>query len=346
MTTANEINQLIEGRLSGDASVVVTGPCEIQNGSSGKITFLGNKKYEPHVYTTEASVVIVSNEFRPIGDVKATLLYVDDVYGALGKLLQHFSQDDIFRKGVSDSAIMEEEVKIGTNFSIGHHSVLRARAKVGDHAEIADHVYIGQGVVIGDHVKIYPGVKIYHNVVIGDHVTIHSNSVIGSDGFGYSRSSGGTYHKIPQIGNVVIEDHVEIGACTVIDRATMGSTLIKKGCKLDNHIQVGHNAVVGEDTVIAAQAGISGSTEIGNRCVVGGQAGFAGHIKVADDTMIQAQSGVASHVSSPFSKLYGYPAIDYQQYLKSYAYFKKLPDIVGTIRKMQKTIDKLENSTD
>jgi len=345
MTTAIEISQLIGGRLEGQEDLPIDGPCEIQNGEKGKITFLGNQKYEPHVYTTAASAIIVPESFRPLDKLSATLIYVSDVYGALGILLHHFGNRKLFREEISSTAILEESAVIGDRVCVGHHSVVRSGANVGSGSKIADHVYIGHNVQIGEEVIIYPGVKIYHDAVIGDRVIIHSNAVIGSDGFGFSRNDQGKYTKIPQIGNVVIEEDVEIGACTVIDRATMGSTTIKRGVKLDNHIQVAHNVTIGEHTVVAAQAGISGSTEIGERCVIGGQAGFVGHIKVADDSMIQAQSGVASHVTKEHSKLYGYPAIDYQQYLKSYAYFKKLPDIVNTIRSMQRTIDKLSNES-
>jgi UDP-3-O-[3-hydroxymyristoyl] glucosamine N-acyltransferase len=340
---AKEIAELLKGDLIGNPECIVDRPSKIEDAGPGSFTFLGNSKYEPFVYTSKASVVLVPKDFELLEEVATTIIKVDNVYGALGVLLNRYSAGIGPKREISPLAFIHESAQLSTNVTIGAYSIISKGVELYGDCIIYDQVYIGNNVKIGSGSIIYPGVKIYHDCIIGENCVIHANAVIGADGFGFSRGDNGEHTKIPQIGNVVIEDNIEIGSCTVVDRATMGSTIIRNGVKLDNLIQVGHNAEIGSNTVIAAQTGIGGSTKIGKKCMVGGQVGFVGHIQVADNTLIQAQSGVASNVTKANSKLYGYPAIDYQQYLRAFAYFKKLPEIVHSIREIEKRIDKYEN---
>lgn len=344
IVTAAHIAELIGGTVEGDPTLKITGPAKIEEGFDGAISFLSNPKYEHFIYTTKASAVLVSNDFIPAQAVSCTLIKVNNVYESLGILLGHFSGDGLTEAGISTLAFVHEKADLGRNVTIGNFSHVAAGVKIGDHTVIAEQVFIGKNVTIGQNCIIYPGVKIYHGCVIGNDCVIHSNSVLGSDGFGFSPKEDGTYSKLPQIGNVVLEDQVEIGACTVIDRATMGSTVIEKGVKLDNLIQIAHNVRVGKNTVIAAQTGVAGSTSVGENSIIGGQVGIVGHLKLADRLMIQAKSGVSGNISEPGKKLYGYPAIDYQKYLKSYAYFKNLDQIVDKIRSLEKEVDKLKQN--
>jgi UDP-3-O-[3-hydroxymyristoyl] glucosamine N-acyltransferase len=342
--TAQQIATLVDGVVDGDPSVTVFGPSRIEDGKPGTITFLGNLKYTEYIYTTGASVIIVSNDFLPEKQINATLIKVKNVYGALAILMEKFNSSMSINAGISSKASIAEDCSIGKDTFIDDFVIIKPRVKIGINTKIYGQVFIGDGVEIGDHVVLYPGVKIYHNCKIGNYSVIHANAVIGSDGFGFARDDDGNFKKIPQTGNVIIEDHVEIGSNSVIDRASLGSTIIRSGAKLDNLIQIAHNVEVGNNTAIAAQAGIAGSTQIGAGCMVGGQVGMAGHIQVADGTMIQAQSGVASNVKGPNAKLYGSPALDYQNYLKSYAYFKKLPEIVQQLREIQASLDVLKET--
>jgi UDP-3-O-[3-hydroxymyristoyl] glucosamine N-acyltransferase len=346
MFTIKQINQLISGELVGNPDTVITGPAKIEEGVAGCISFLANPKYEHFIYTTQSSAVIVGKDFEPSHKVNAALIKVANVYESLGKLLHFYNSQISFPKGKSSLAFISEKSTIGENVGIDHYVVINDGASVGENSILFAHVYIGQNVTIGKNCILYSGVKIYHNCVLGDNVIIHANTVIGSDGFGFSNNEETGYNKIPQIGNVVIEDNVEIGSSTVIDRASMGSTFIRKGVKLDNLIQIAHNVEIGEKTAIAAQTGIAGSTKIGKRCIIGGQVGIAGHITMADGTMIQAKSGISSSIKEENSKLYGYPALDYNQYLKSYAYFKKLPEMADKIRELELVIQKLKESNE
>lgn len=341
MITTSQISQILQGELKGDPDIVISGPSRIEEGSEGTISFLANPKYESFIYETEASAVVVSKDFTPSQPIKATLILVDDVYQSLGKLLSLYNHQAEVKHGIADSAVVAPSAKLGNNVGIDHQSVVGENCEIGDGSLIFPHVFLGNGVVLGKNCKIYSGVKIYHQCRIGNNVVIHANTVIGSDGFGFSKDENGEYKKIPQNGNVVIEDDVEIGSNTVIDRASIGSTIIRKGVKLDNLIQIGHNVEIGENTVIAAQVGIAGSTKVGKNCIIGGQVGLAGHIQIADGTMIQAKSGLSSSVKDENSKLYGYPALEYGHYLKSYAYFKKLPEMAEKIRLLEKTIENL-----
>ncbi len=338
--TAKELAALLNGTIEGDPDTWVDRPSKIEEGGKGSISFLGNDKYEPFAYKTNASILLVSKAWKPKQAVQPTLLRVDDVYAAIAKLFKQFGQArPTVVSGISDLAYVHESANLGKEVSVGRYSVIEAGAQVGDHCHIADQVYIGQDVSIGKGARIYPGVRILYGCVIGDHCIIHPNTVIGSDGFGFAPQADGSYEKIEQLGNVIIESHVEIGAGTTIDRATMGATLIKKGVKLDNLVQVAHNVEIGENTVVAAQAGIAGSTKIGKNCQIGGQVGFVGHLTIADGTRIQAQSGVASSVKTNNQALFGSPAFNYTDYVRSYAIFKKLPELYKRINAMEKKLN-------
>ncbi|MBK9254933.1 MAG: UDP-3-O-(3-hydroxymyristoyl)glucosamine N-acyltransferase [Saprospiraceae bacterium] len=339
-----QIAELVNGEIQGDPEILLYGPGKIDEGKPGTITFLANDKYEHFIYDSNASAVLVNKSFRPVKPVKPTLIFVENVYTALSVLLTKFDIGLAKDSGTASTAVIDNTSIIGQNVSIGHHCIIRKNVEIGDNAIIYGQVFVGDGVRIGKNTKIYPGVKIYHHCVIGDNCVIHANAVIGSDGFGFANNAAGEYQKIPQVGNVILENNVEIGANTVIDRATMGSTLISQGVKLDNLIQIAHNVVIGKNTVIAAQTGIAGSTTIGANCMIGGQVGIVGHIHIADGAMIQAQSGISSSVNNENAKLYGSPAIEYSNYLKSYAYFKKLPDLAYQIRMLENEIDKLRQT--
>lgn len=325
--SAQEIAQLLNGTIEGDPNVSVNRPSKIEEGGAGSITFLGRDKYEEYAYTTTASVLLVSQDFKPKQAIAATLIRVEDVYGALTFLLEKFGNQVQAPTGIAKTAEVHPTAQLGEDVSVGRLSVIEEHAKIGAGSFIADQVYIGKNVELGKNAIIYPGVRVLHDCKIGDHCILHANVVIGSDGFGFAPQEDGTYKKVPQTGNVWIENNVEIGASSTIDRATMGSTVIRKGVKLDNLVHIAHNVEIGENTVIAAQTGIAGSTKIGKNCRIGGQAGFAGHIHIADGTQIQGQSGVASTIKEPNTALFGSPAIPYNDYVRAYTIFKKLPEL-------------------
>lgn len=339
---AKQIAQLVNGSIVGDPEVIVSGPSKIEDGKPGTITFLANPKYKEYIFTTEASVVLVGNDFQTDISILPTLIKVENVYGALAILMENFNTGISIHSAIAPTAILDSSVELEQNVSIDDYVIIKPHVKIGQNTKIYGHVFIGDHVTIGKEVTLYPGVRIYHKCVIGDRCIIHANAVIGSDGFGFAKDENGSYKKIPQTGNVVIESDVEIGANTVIDRASMGSTIIRQGAKLDNLIQIAHNVHIGKRTAIAAQTGIAGSAILGEDCIVGGQVGIAGHLKIADGTMIQAQSGIASSIKNPQSKLYGSPAIDYQNYLKSYAHFKRLPELINQLRALENKISELE----
>ncbi len=340
--TTGRIAALLGGELIGDENALITHPGKIEQAGKGAITFLANPKYLHHLKDTEATAILIDKKLQLEDETNATLIRVDNVYLALSKLLESMNIGPQYPEGISDTAIIAENVVLGNEVAIGEGTVIEKDVVIGEGTRIFAQAYIGKGVHLGKNCTIFPGVKIHHNSELGDNCVIQSNAVIGSDGFGYAPDSEGRYHKIPQIGNVVLEDNVEIGACTVVDRATMGSTLIATGTKLDNLIQIAHNVRIGSDTVIAAQAGVAGSATLGNKAVIGGQVGIAGHIYVADKTMIQAQSGIASSIEKEGAKKYGSPALDYGNYLRSYAVFKELPDLLKEIRTLRNEIEKLK----
>lgn len=341
--TAQEISNIVQGEIEGDPDVIINRPSKIEEGEEGTISFLANPKYHEYAYSTKASVLLVSKDFHPEKTIKPTLIKVENVYSSLSKLLSSFETKPensgiSALSSVSDSSIIHETV------SIGNFAVVSEGVNIGENTIISDQVFLGKNVKIGKNCLLYPGVKIYHDCEIGNDCIIHANAVIGSDGFGFATDESGEYKKIPQIGNVVIEDQVEIGSNTTIDRATMGSTMIHKGVKLDNLIQVGHNVSIGQNTVIAAQTGIAGSTKIGRNCQIGGQVGFVGHLNIPDGTRIQAQSGIASSPKEENTKLFGTPAIDYMNYVKSYAHFKQLPALIRELNTLKKEIEHLKSS--
>ncbi|RMG81920.1 MAG: UDP-3-O-(3-hydroxymyristoyl)glucosamine N-acyltransferase [Bacteroidetes bacterium] len=337
--TAKEIAQILDGILEGDAEAIITHPGKIEEGGAGALTFLANPKYEPFAYTHASAALLVPADFVPAQPVAArALIRVGDVYGAVAKLLSYFDEGSDFKPSISGQAAIAETAQLGKEVSVGEFAVIEKGARIGDGVCIYPQVYIGENVEIGAGTILYPGVRILKNCSIGARCILHANVVIGSDGFGFAPNAAGQFSKIPQIGRVRIEDDVEIGANTTIDRATMGETIVRRGTKIDNLVMVAHNVEIGEDTVIAAQTGFAGSAKIGNHCRIGGQAGFVGHIKVADHSQVQAQSGVAASIKQEHSAVYGSPAIPYGDYLRAYAVFKKLPELYKKINDLEKQL--------
>ena len=322
---ARDIAEHLKGAVIGNPDAVVKTMSRIEDGREGSLCFLANPKYEAYIYKTKASVVLVNRDFVPSYPVTSTMVQVDNAYEAVAVMLGLFNtMKESTRAGRSWRASIAWSAKVGKGSYIGASSHIGKRSVIGKGAQIMEQVYIGNDVTIGDGSVIHPGVRIYSGSVVGADCIIHSNAVIGADGFGFAPSADGSYKKIPQTGNVIIEDNVEIGAGTTIDRATMGSTIIRRGVKLDNLIQIAHNVEIGENTVIAALAGVAGSAKIGKNCQIGGQVGISGHITVADNTKIGAQAGIMSSVKSEGEVLLGSPAIDAKEYLRAYAMFKKL----------------------
>jgi UDP-3-O-[3-hydroxymyristoyl] glucosamine N-acyltransferase len=346
ITTVQELAEMIKGRVEGDPTIKIFAPSVIEEATDGTITFLSSTRYENYMYSTKASAVIVDEYYEPNIAIRPTLIRVENVTLALSKVLDFFNSISAELSGISETSIVDASSKIDENVYLGHYSTIGKNCCIGKRSIIYNHVVVGDNVTIGEECIIYPGVVIYANTLIGNHCILHANSVIGSDGFGFVPMPDGTFKKIPHLGNVIIEDDVEVGANTVIDRASLGSTIIKKGVKLDNLIQIAHNVQLGENTAIAAQTGIAGSTKVGSNCLIGGQVGIAGHISVADRTLIQAKSGISSNISEKGKKMYGYPAIDYQNYLKSYAYFKNFEQLVDKLRKLEKDIDLLKQENE
>lgn len=339
--SAQMIASFLDGEVAGDPQATVWTISKIEEAQAGSLAFLSNPKYERYLYTTQASVVIVDKTLVPSAGVSATLVKVDDAYSAFARLLELYVANKPQKKGISSMAFISETASLGEDNYVGEYAYIGENVRTGDGVKIYPQVYIGDNVVIGNHAVIYPGVKIYENCVIGDHVILHGGCVIGADGFGFAPVEG-EYKKIPQIGNVVLEDYVEIGANTCIDRATMGSTVIKKGVKLDNLIQVGHNVVIGENTVAAAQAGIAGSTKIGKNCMFGGQVGIAGHISIADRTVLASQSGIGTSVKKEGQVMMGAPAFNARDFQRANVVFKQLPELRAQVLALQKEVAELK----
>jgi len=340
--TAKEIALLVNGTVDGNENVSITAPAKIEEAQKGNISFIAHSKYESFASTTKASVLLVGADFKSDKSISVTLIRVENVYAALAILLESYQGQSKPEEGIASNSFIHPTASVGSDASIGMFSIVEAGAKVGNNCLIYPQVYIGKNVVLGDDLILYPGVKIYHQCQIGDRCILHANVVIGSDGFGFTPNQDGQFEKIAQIGNVILESDVEVGANTVIDRGTMGSTIIRQGVKLDNLIQIAHNVEIGKHTVIAAQAGVAGSTQIGAHCQIGGQAGFVGHIKVADGTKVQAQSGVAAAIKKEQSAVYGSPAIGYSEYLRAYAGFKNLPSLIKKVRDLENRLRDLE----
>jgi UDP-3-O-[3-hydroxymyristoyl] glucosamine N-acyltransferase len=341
--TASTIAGFLKGEIEGDPNTVVNNIAKIEEGFKGALSFLANPKYEHYIYTTQSSIVLVNKTFIPTSKVEATLIRVDNAYEAFASLMHLVDQARPRKKGIHPTAVIEPSAKIGKDAYIGAYAYIGENCILGDSCAVYPHVYVGDSTRIGNKCTLYAGVKIYHECVLGEGCTIHSGTVIGSDGFGFAPQSETEFMKIPQLGNVVLEDHVEIGANVAIDRATMGSTIIRKGVKLDNLVQIGHNVEIGENTVMAGQTGIAGSSKIGRNCMFGGQVGIAGHIKIADGTKIGAQAGILGDVKTENTSLLGSPAIDPRDFLKSSIIFRKLPDLKVRVDNLEKEIKSLKD---
>lgn len=342
---AAQLCELLQGELIGDGERKIHGPSQIDKGIPGTVTFLANPKYEEFAYTTDASVLIVSRDFVPKSTINASMIKVEDVYKAMMFLVERFSQNGIPKPGISKLAVLPTDFVEEKEVSIGAFAVVEHEVSIGANSIIYPHVFIGHNTQIGSDVIIYPGVRIYPNTIIGNKCIIHANAVIGSDGFGYRPDEEGHYVKINHVGKVILGNEVEVGANAVIDRGTLNATLIGNGSKIDNLVQIAHNVNIGEHTVIAAQAGIAGSSNIGDHVRIGGQVGIVGHIRIADGVEIQAQSGVHTGKFPAGTRLFGSPAINYNDYLKSYAVFKQLPDYMRRIEELEKQIAALKSNT-
>lgn len=340
--TAAQISLMLNGTIEGDAGATVSSFGKIEEAKEGQLSFLANPKYEDFLYTTNASIAIINESYQLQKPVTPTLIRVKDAYSAFAQLLSRY-QEMVTQhmKGIQEPCFISPGAKLGEDVFVGAFSYIGENVSIGNNTKIFPNSFVGDNVVIGENCIIHPGVKIYHDCVLQNHVIIHAGAVIGGDGFGFAPQADGSFKKVPQIGNVIIEDNVEIGANTTIDRATMGSTCIRSGAKLDNLIQIAHNVDVGNSTVIAAQAGVSGSTKIGNNVMIGGQAGLVGHIQIADGSKINAQSGVSKSLKEPYTSVTGSPAGDYTSALRSQAVFRNLPELEKRIHELEKIVKQL-----
>ena len=342
--SAKDLSQLLNGTIEGNPDILVSRPSKIEEATEGSICFFSNPKYESYVYSTQASIILVNQKFQPTQPVQATLIRVDDVYDAVRFLLEAFEKKEKKEAVISPQSSIHPNAKVCKTTTIGAFVVIEEGAEINSNCTIHPQVFIGKNVTIGNDVTLHPGVKIYHDCVIGDHCILHANVVIGGDGFGFAPQEDGSYVKIPQVGNVLLEKNVEVGANTTIDRATMGSTIIREGVKLDNLIMIAHNVEIGKNTAIAAQTGIAGSTKVGEQCMIGGQVGIAGHLEIANKVQFQAGSGVNKNIKKEGAKLYGYPAIPYFDYLRSYSIFKKLPELDKKIDTLKKQLNNQDDT--
>ena len=340
--TAKQIAELIQGRIEGDENATVNTFAKIEEGKKGAISFLSNPKYTHFVYNTESTIVLIDENVELEQPTKATLIRVTNAYECVAKLLQMYDAMKPKKTGIDSLAFISPKAKIGNNCYIGAFAYIGDGVEIGDNCQIYPHAVIYDNAKLGNNCLIYPNVSIYHDCHLGNNVTIHSGSVIGADGFGFAPTPDG-FDKIPQIGIVTIEDNVEIGANTCIDRSTMGSTYIRKGAKLDNLIQIAHNAEVGENTVMAAQVGVAGSTKVGKWCMFGGQVGMAGHISMADGTQVGAQAGITNTVKKADAPIIGSPAIDAKAYMKAYAVYRRLPEMYQELNALKKEIEQLKS---
>ncbi|MBU2525447.1 MAG: UDP-3-O-(3-hydroxymyristoyl)glucosamine N-acyltransferase [Bacteroidetes bacterium] len=336
--TAAQIAGILDGDIEGNPDIEVSKLSKIEDGIAGSLTFLANPKYTQFIYSTEASVTIVDKNFIPEEPLKTTLIKVDDAYKSFSKLLEYYNLVKMNKIGIEQPSFIDASSRYGESFYLGAFAYVGENVSIGNRVKIYPGAYIGDNTRIGDDTVIFAGAKIYSETVIGNHCVIHSGAIIGADGFGFVPNENGEFSKVPQTGNVILENHVDIGAGTTIDRATLGSTIIRKGAKIDNQIQIAHNVEIGENTVIAAQTGIAGSTKIGKNCMIGGQVGIVGHIKIGDNVKIQAQSGIGRNVKDN-EVLQGSPALGYSEYNKSYVYFRNLPKIVDKLDKLEKKIN-------
>ena len=335
--TAAQIAGILEGEVVGNPEAEVFKLSKIEEGTEGSLTFLANPKYTNYIYSTKATVTIVNNTFDPEQEITTTLIKVEDAYKSFSKLLEYYNQVKLMKSGIEQPSVISDGVTYGSDLYLGSFCYVGKNVTIGKNVKIYPNSFIGDNVTIGDDCVFFAGVRIYSETVIGNRCNIHSGTIIGSDGFGFAPQEDGTYVKVPQIGNVIIEDDVEIGACTTVDRATLGSTISRKGVKLDNHIQVAHNVEIGENTVIAAQTGIAGTTKIGKNCLIGGQVGFAGHLVIGDGVKIQAQSGIGKNLEAG-EVVQGSPAFNYGDFAKSFVHFRNLPKIVTDLEELKNKI--------
>ena len=321
---AKELAEILGGTVDGNPEATVSTFARIEQGKPGAICFFANPKYEHYVYECKADIIIVNNTFEPKAPVSATMVRVENSYAAVASLLEYVqTKKRAYKRYRGLRSRVRWSAKLGKKVYVGDFAYVGKKAEIGDYSKIYENAYIGDGVKIGKYCTIYPGACIYPGMVLGNNVTVHANAVVGTDGFGYAPLEDGTWKKIEHVGNVVIEDDVEIGSCAGVDRSQMGSTIIRQGCKIDNHCQIAHNVEVGKNTVMAAMTGVAGSTKIGEHCIFGGQVGVAGHITVADNTTVGAQTGIMSSIKEPGKQYFGSPALPYMEFMRSYAVFKK-----------------------
>jgi UDP-3-O-[3-hydroxymyristoyl] glucosamine N-acyltransferase len=339
--SAAQIAELLGGKVDGNPETKVSDLSKIEEGTAGTLSFLANPKYTPFIYNTNASIVVVNNSFVAEKELKpgCTLIRVEDAYGSFAKLLGLYEQIKGEKKGIEQPSYIHPTSTIGENCYVGAFAYIGENVHIGNNVKIYPHVYVGDNAKVGDNCILFSGVKIYNDCIIGNHCTIHASSVVGSDGFGFAPNSENNYAKVPQIGNVVIEDHVEIGSNSSVDRATLGSTIIRKGVKIDNLVQIAHNVEIGENTVIAGQTGVAGSTKIGKNCLIGAQVGIVGHVKIADGVKIAGQSGVASAIEKEGEIVQGSPAFTIGEFKRSYVLFRSLPKLNEKIREIEKKIN-------
>jgi len=340
--TAQQLAEALHGTVDGNPEASFTKLAKIEEGDSESLTFLANPAYTQFIYSTQAAVVIVNKDFVPEQKINATLIRVENAYSAFSTLLEMYNQIKLNKTGVSEQATISESAKIGKNAYVGAQAFVGDNVVIGDNVKIYPLCYVGDNVEIKNNTTLFASVTVYSDNVIGANCILHSGVVIGADGFGFAPQADGTYKKVSQTGNVVIEDDVEIGANTCIDRATLGSTIIHKGCKIDNLVMIAHNVEVGENTVIVSQTGIAGSTKIGKHVTIGGQVGIVGHITIADKVMIQAQSGIAASIKDEGAIVQGAPAYNIKDYLRSYVHYKNLPKLVERLNALEKEIEKLK----
>lgn len=342
---AQQIADILEGDVVGNPEEEVSKLSKIEEGEKGSLTFLSNPKYNAYLYTTNASIAIVNKSFVPEKEIQTTLIKVDNAYQSFSKLLEFYNDVKNNKIGREQPSFIADSAVIGSKEYIGAFAYVGENVKLGDNVKIYPNTYIGDNTIIGNNTIIFSGVKIYSETVIGANCKIHSGAIIGADGFGFAPDENGAYKAIPQIGNVIIEDNVDIGSASTIDRATLGSTIIRKGVKLDNQIQIAHNVEVGENTVIASQTGIAGSTKIGKNCMIAGQVGVSGHLKIGDNVKVLAQAGISKNIKDN-QIVNGTPAFKVQDYNKSYVYFKNLPKLVTKINQLEKDINTQKNNNE
>lgn len=340
--TANQIAEILEGEVVGDENAEVNKLSKIEEGENGSLTFLSNPKYTEYIYTTKASIAIVNKSFTPEKEIQTTLIKVPDAYKAFSKLLEFYNQVKMNKSGIESPSHISESSTIGDNLYLGAFAYISNNVSIGNNVKIYPNVYIDDNVKIGNNTVVFAGAKIMSDTIIGENCVINAGAIIGADGFGFAPNEEGVYSKVPQIGNVVIEDNVDVGAATTIDRATLGSTIIRKGVKLDNQIQVAHNVEIGKNTVIASQTGIAGSSKIGENCMLGGQVGVAGHLTIGNNVRIQAQAGIGKNIKDN-DVIQGSPAFGYSDWNRSYVYFKNLPNLANKINQLEKELKAIKN---